>query len=225
MPQAQGPEVLIALFRSKTVVELPTIREALNGVSSMTAFRMLRLVSYRCSYNHNGRYYTLHDPTRYDRYGLWSWQGIHFSVDGSLLHTVRRLVRESEAGASHQEIRGRLDVRAQNTLARLVADRELDREKLDGLFFYFHTDPEIRERQRLQRRTMLEAHRFESEQVTDAVVIEVLLVLIRFPGARAGDVARRLRGHAPPITARHVRAVLERYGLDDVGKKGGRSKR
>jgi hypothetical protein len=72
---------------------------------------------------------------------------------------------------------------------------------------------------------MIEAHRFEVEAVTKEVVIQVLLVLIRYPGSRAGDVARRLKGHSPPITMRHVQVVFDRYDLDDVGEKGGPKRR
>ena len=42
----QSIDVLLNLFAQKTVVDLPTIREALGGVSTMTAFRHLRRVPY-----------------------------------------------------------------------------------------------------------------------------------------------------------------------------------
>ena len=71
-----------------------------------------------------------------------------------------------------------------------------------------------------KRREIIEERAFAIEAVTDAVAIEVLLILIRHPGSKAGDVARRLKGHSPPITMRHVRVVFDKYGLDDVcGKK------
>jgi hypothetical protein len=53
------PDVLLKLFAQKRVVDLPAIQEALGGVTPMTAFRHLRRVPYRRSYNHNGRYYCL----------------------------------------------------------------------------------------------------------------------------------------------------------------------
>jgi hypothetical protein len=57
--------------------------------------------------------------------------------------------------------------------------------------------------------------------LSDAVIIQVLLVLIRHPGSRPADVVRRLRGHAPPIRLAMVQQVFARYGLDVVGEKGG----
>jgi hypothetical protein len=57
------------------------------------------------------------------------------------------------------------------------------------------------------------------------MAIQVLLVLIRYPCSMSGDVARRLKGHSPPITLRHVQVVFDRYDLDDVGEKGGAFRR
>ena len=71
MAHARSAETLVNLFASETVVDLPRIQEALVGVSSMTACRYLKQIPYRRSYNHNGRYYCLHEPSRYDRLGLW----------------------------------------------------------------------------------------------------------------------------------------------------------
>jgi len=221
MANKRSSQILTELFNSKTVVELATIQKALNGVSVVTAFRHLKQVPYRRSYNHNCRYYTLHDPSRYDRFGLWSWKGIHFSVDGSLKNTVRRLVEEAVAGTFHWEIQERLSVRAHNTLLHLCRKAEIDREEMDGNYLYLHSDKGIGAVQLDKRRELLEAQRFEEEEVTDTVVIQVLLLLIRHPGSRAGEVARRLKGHSPPITMRHVLVVFDRYGLDEVGVKGG----
>ena len=52
------------------------------------------------------------------------------------------------------------------------------------------------------------------------VVIEVLLVLIRHPGASPQQVARYLQGHAPPIRLLQVSVVFTRYDLAQVAKKG-----
>jgi hypothetical protein len=110
MAKKRSAERLRQLFISETIVDLSRIESALGDVSTITAFRYLREVAYRRSYNHNGRYYCLHEPSRYDRFGLWSSNGIHFSVDGSLGKTLRRLVYEMEAGATHRELQERLRV-------------------------------------------------------------------------------------------------------------------
>jgi hypothetical protein len=221
----RSPQMVIDLLTRKTVVKFAALQKALDGPSVQTVFRYLKKVPYRRCYNHRGMYYALHKLERYDQFGLWTWKGIHFSVDGSLKHTVKRMVHEADIGASHKELQARLHIRVHNTLLLLVENNEIGREELDGHFVYLHPDAKVRETQLAKRREIIDAVRFEIEEVADTVVIQILLVLIRYPGSRMGDVARRLKGHSPPITMRHVQVVFDRYGLDDVGKKKGPSKR
>jgi hypothetical protein len=208
------------------VVDLPRIQEALGGVSSMTAFRYLKQIPYRRSYNHNGRYYCLHEPSRYDRLGLWSVGDVHFSVDGSLGQTVRRLVYEMEAGATHRELQERVRVRVHNALLTLLRRGEIERERLAQLYVYLHRDGAIREGQ-IQRRGALlhtgQTARLGAE-ICDEIVIQVLLTLLHHPGAEAAEVVRYLHGHSPPIPMGQVDAVFARYDLESIGKKGGSSK-
>jgi hypothetical protein len=224
MPTTRSTKKLLSLFQKKTVVDLPAIQQALGQVSIQTAFRYLKLIPYRRSYDHNGRYYTLYEASRFDREGLWSIKGIHFSVDGSLKHTVRRLVYEASAGATHRELQQKLQLRVQNTLLDLWRKSELCREALAGFYVYLHTQDAVRQAQLSERQKQLAVQQAHA-QITDAVVIEVLLTLIRYPHARFAGVVRRLQGHSPPITAEHVRIVLDRYNLENLGEKGGRSKR
>jgi hypothetical protein len=158
MANNRSPELLRKLLGSETIVDLPRIESALGGVSTMTAFRYLRQVPYRRSYNLNGRYYCLHEPSRYDRFGLWSRNNIHFSVDGSLGKTVRRLVYEMEAGATHRELQERLRVRVHNTLLTLHRQGKIARERIAQVYVYLHHDPVTRknqiERRQAQNRRM-----------------------------------------------------------------------
>jgi len=212
------------LLELKPAVDLPAICTALGGVSHMTAFRNLRQVAYRRSYNHKGRYYSRHDPSRYDRFGWWSWQGIHFSVDGSLKNTVRRMVHEAQAGATQRELQERLRVRVHNTLLDLLRKGQIDRERLAKLYIYLNTDVQVRATQLERRQALLvrSAEERQDREVRDAPVIQVLLTVIRHPGLGAAEVSRRLRGHAPPVTRTQVEAVFTRHAL---GERGGSSTR
>lgn len=223
MPHTFHQDRLVQLFTAHSVVELPAIREALGGVSSMTAFRHLKRLGYRCSYNHKGRFYARHELARYDRFGLWSVGEIHFSVDGSLRKTVRRLVEQAHSGATHQELAAKLRVRAQNTLLDLYRSEEVARERLKHLFVYLHTDPGLRAVQLQHRHELLSRAQSADvqRQVTDQIIIAVLLVLLRYPGAGQAEVVRHLRGHSPPIAIEQVGVVFARYDLDNLGEKGG----
>jgi hypothetical protein len=193
----------------------------------MTAFRYLRQVPYRRSYNHNGRYYCYHEPSRYDRLGLWTWGDVHFSRDGSLRKTVCRLVHELQAGATQRELQERLKVRVHNTLLDLLRTGEVARERLVQVYVYLHIDPQIRKSQLQHRQALLDTQAMamaeNQVEVGDPVVIQVLLTRLRHPGAKIADVVRYLRGHAPPINRAQVALVFDRYELDQIGKKGGAS--
>jgi len=217
MPSRRSLQILLTLFATETVADLPRLQAVLGGVSAMTVGRWLREIPSRCSYNHNGRYRALHEPDRYDRHGLWSYGDIHFSVDGSLKDTVRRMVRESEAGMTHQELASRLAVRAHNPLLGLVRETQLARIEIDGLYHYMHVEPAVQQEQLRHRKLRLDATTGDAT-VDDEGVIRVLLVLLRHPGARPSEVALHLKGRSPPVTLAQVDIVFARYGL---GEKGG----
>jgi hypothetical protein len=222
----RSPETLLKLFESKPVVVFEDIQRALDNASRATCFRYLQQVSYHRSYNHNGRYYTRKDPTRYDRFGLFSYDGIFFSRDTTLGETIRRLVWASEAGWTQRELQDVLRVRVQVVLLTTFQHGKVDRAKVHGFYVYLHPDPAVGEAQLAQRRERVAfavpATGGESE-IGDAVIIQVLLTLLHHPGATAADVVRHLRGHSPPITLAEVRLVFTRYGLEQIGKKGGAS--
>lgn len=220
----RSSERLQALLNSQIVVDLSDIRLALGDASRATTFRYLKKVPYRRSYNHNGRYYTRHDPTKYDRFGLFSHKGVHFSCDGSLTSTVIRLVQESTAGKTQRELRELLRVRVQVLLLETVRRGRLDRELVDKVFVYLHHEDSVRHAQLTRRREQIAVQKVETE-ITDAIVIEVLLALIRYPGSQLVEVVRRLQGHSPPIRAEHVRVVFDRFDLEHLGEKGGPSLR
>jgi len=216
------PEMLELLFRSKPVVIFEDLSKALLNASRITTFRYLKQIPYLRSYNHNGRYYAGKISARFDRFGIYSYEGIHFSRDGNLGTTVQRLVRESSTGYTQLELQSLLQVRVQGVLLNAVRHNAICREKISGFFLYLHNDPKLAEEQ-LQRRqdciTSLESA--SAEQVDDAVIIQVLLTLLRHPGSRPEAVVRRLRGHAPPITMVQVMVIFSRYDLDEIGKKKG----
>jgi len=214
----RSPEVLLALLKANPVVELDDIRAALVGASPATAFRYLRQVPYRSSYNYNGRYYTLHDVSRYDPFGLLRHGDIYFSRDGTLKPTVRRLIWESEAGLTQRELQELLRVRVQSFLQALVKAREVERERLEGIYHYLHSQRGIRTAQLQRRLEHIAVAKERQVEIDDTVVIRVLLVLIRYPGSRPADVVRHLRGHTPLIVSPQVEAVFTRYA---IGEKGG----
>lgn len=217
----RSPELLLQLFDRKGAVTFAEMQEALNNVSRPTTFRYLRQIPYMRSYNHNGGYYTGRDPARFDRFGLYSLGGIYFSRDGSLGNTIKRLIRESEAGLTHRELQDLLHVRVQVLLLEAVRHNEIRREQVARFYLYLHADSAIGKRQLQRRQQRIAAQQIAEEEATEAVIIQVLLVLIRHPGSQPSDVVRLLRGHSPPITMAQVNAIFARFDLGSMDEKGG----
>lgn len=227
MARLQALQSLQNLFAAQTVATLPQIQAALGGVSEMTAFRVLREVAYRRSYNCNGRFYAAYDPARFDRLGLWNSGDIFFSADGSLKATALRMVLEAPSGLTHRELADLLKVRVHNTLLGLTRTNAVTREDVDGVFVYFSPD-DLRHADQLDRRRQgvpvaPAASAPSGVPVSDAVVIAVLLTVLRAPGSSAEQVAQQLRSHSPPILPEQIQTVFARYHLDDIGEKGGTS--
>ena len=219
---ARSPDLLVPLLASSSPVTLDQLQAALGHASPRTTFRYLRQVRYLRSYNHNGRFYTDRDPARFDRFGLLSIGDVHFSRDGSLTATVERLLTESEDGFTDKELRGLLHVPVQPFLLAAVRQDRARRERLGGIYVYLSNGPtgdrQLRARQQrlADRQAALLAATLEPQ-----LIIDVLLVLVRHPGALPGEVARRLRNHSPPIRLAQVQAVFDRFELLASGKKGG----
>src|ERR1017187_5938404 len=79
-------------LRGKTIATLPELKQALGTTVDTTVFRKLKELSYRSSYSHRGRYYTLAEIPQFEPQGLWSFQAIWFSRWGTLVSTVETLV-------------------------------------------------------------------------------------------------------------------------------------
>jgi len=220
----RSPERLIDLFTTKGVVTFAELQQALGNASRATTFRYLKRVKYLRSYNYNGRYYTHRKPALFDRFGLYSLGDIHFSRDPTLGDTLRRLVRESQAGWTQRALQELLRVRVQVLLLAAVRHDEIRREKVAGFYLYLHIDPAIGQIQLQRRQERIAARQsWDAERagVDDEVIIQVLLALIRHPGSRPAEVVRTLRGHSPPIVLEQVVHIFARYDLEAAGKKGG----
>ena len=187
---------LLTAFRTSTVLKWDEIREALGGVSEATARRVLRKISYRSSYNHNGRYYTLFEEGMFDRWGLWSHEGIRFSRDGTLTATAERLLRESEAGWTRRELQELLGVSVQTVLTTLRERGKVDRVRVGPVYVYVSAGSVREQLHRRQEMVTIKQSRCEAPL---EIVVAVLLVLIRHPKSTTTDVVRRLKGHSPPI--------------------------
>lgn len=143
---------LTQVLEVRQVCTLEELMTALGTRVRMSVFRKLSALSYLTSYSHRGRYYTLLPLCRFDDRGLMVHRGIRFSRFGTLRNTCKRFVEDSEAGLSVAELDRDLGVETRQALRHLYQQRDLHREKFNGVFVYLSGDRHDRHRQRDARR-------------------------------------------------------------------------
>lgn len=200
-------------FANHPVAELAELGRTLGTASRMSVFRRLSDLDYLSSYSHNGRYYTLRSVPEFDTDGLWRYQGIGFSLDGTLKATVQRIVEASEAGRTQRELALRLGVRVHNPLLDLVEGEQLRRELIDDEYLYL-AGKRARANAQIKRHAGLEAT--PSLVAQPSLEVEVLLEVIhgaRLPEPDAAQLAARLGARGIRASVAEVAALLERHGL------------
>jgi hypothetical protein len=142
-----------ALRRSK-IATMPELKTALGTEVDVTVFRKLKQLAYRTSYSHRGAYYTLDETAHFDHNGLWSFQSVWFSRQGTLLDTALAFVENSLAGHFAEELDHLLHVGTKEPLLKLVQHERIVREPVGGLYLYCSLNPALRKRQLLARHVL-----------------------------------------------------------------------
>lgn len=145
-------EDLVRVLRGSKIATMPELKKALGTEVDVTVFRKLRQLSYRTSYSHRGSYYTLDETAQFDEKGLWCFDSVWFSSEGTLLATAEALVENSESGYFVEELDGVLHVGTKEPLLRLVQQKRITREPVRGLYLYCSIQSALRRRQLLARR-------------------------------------------------------------------------
>ena len=207
-------------FRSHPLADLADLRRML-GASTSTVFRVLARAGYLSSFSHAGRYYTLADRPRFDELGLWFCEDVGFSRHGTLRATLKHLVERAPAGHTHDELRSTVRLRVHDTLRHLVEAGDLGRRLVETLFVYLSADGATAKAQVAQRKELLAARPSVPPTVDAGRVIEVLLAMLRRPGAGAAEIVADLRVRGFVVSDEQVAATLAHYA---VGKKTARSR-
>ena len=173
-------DALAKALRRCKIATMPELKRALGTEVDVTVFRKLKQLAYRTSYSHRGSYYTLDENAQFDDNGLWSFQSVWFSRQGTLLDTAQAFVENSSAGYFAEELDHRLHVGTKEPLLRLVQHERVAREPVQGLYLYCSMNPVLRQRQLLARR-MLQAEPSlatglaQSEAVSDELKAAIVL--------------------------------------------------
>jgi hypothetical protein len=148
-------ETLSSLLRKEKIATLAELMATLGTDARRTVFRKLNELSYRTSYSHRGRFYTLDRVAKFDALGLWSYRDVWFSIHGTLLSTAAALVESADGGYFAEELDNLLHVGTKDALRKLVGDARLTRARLGGQFLYCATDADRRRQQLFSRRALL----------------------------------------------------------------------
>lgn len=216
MPKINPQKRVENLFRKRRVVAMSDLCEVIGSSSRMTVFRRLRELEYTTSYTHAGRYYTLYDVARFDSDGIWFYEDIGFSQNGSLKNTVSHLVHNCNAGKFHSDLERQLRVRVHNVLLDLVKSKQIERIKFQGQFLYLSTD-QARGTKQVKQRDKLSIHvRRIPDFISEPMVIEILAEVIRQSKKhpRADQVASALAVRGLPIAENDVKTIFDHYDIE-----------
>ena len=156
------------------VLSISNVKQILGTNSPATTARKLKAISAVSCYSHAGGYYTLPRIPEYDKNGLWSCNDIWFSIDGTSLKTICRLIRESSGGLFSCELDKLLHVRTANSLTKLYGDKVLSRYQINSRYLYLW--PRHEKSQLKIRRTSL----FASKTVPGYKNVEIGHYLMSF---------------------------------------------
>ena len=216
MPKIDAQKKLENFIKSRRVVQMRDLFEVVQSTSRMTVFRRLSGVEYLCSYTHAGRYYTLFDIARFDSDGIWFYDDIGFSQNGSLKNTVTYLVDNGDGGKFHSDLERQLRVRVHNVLLDLVRSKQIKRTKFEGQFLYLSSDKARSTKQIEQRDKLSMQLRRIPVFITQPMVIEILAEVIRQSKRhpRADQVASALAIRGLPIAENDVMTVFDHYDIE-----------
>ncbi len=216
MPRIDAQKKLENFIKCRRVVQMRDLFEVVESTSRMTVFRRLSGVEYLCSYTHAGRYYTLFDIARFDSDGIWFYDDIGFSQNGSLKNTVTYLVDNGDGGKFHSDLERQLRVRVHNVLLDLVRSKQIKRIKFEGQFLYLSSDKARSTKQIEQRDKLSMQLRRIPVFITQPMVIEILAEVIRQSKRhpRADQVASALAIRGLPIAENDVMTVFDHYDIE-----------
>lgn len=104
------------LFETNQVLDMPSLQTLFGNRATRSIFRDLKNEGYYSSFSHSGKYYTLKKNPHFNSEGLWFYHEVGFSKYGTLKNTLIHLVKNSDAGKTHDTLKQQLHLRVQNTL-------------------------------------------------------------------------------------------------------------
>lgn len=199
---------LLRRWRRKKVITLPELKEQLK-TSLRTLRRRLKAWGALASFNHNSRFYTLPELPQFDGLGLWFHRDIGFSRHGHLPQTIVALVLQSPGGLTAAQLGQHLRLDPRSFLWQFHQHPSLQREKFQGHYVYFASDPAVAARQKAVRSAALAPVPLPSAEETIAVLVQAM----QHPERSPEQLAAHLRANYPHLSAQAIVALFAHHHL------------
>jgi hypothetical protein len=209
-PTVFSSDVLRRFLHKKRIASLPQLKQLLGTEADITVFRKLQQLSYRTSYSHRGRFYTLDEIAEFDEQGLWSFDSVWFSRHRTLVDTAEVCVTQAPAGYFAAELEGVLHVPVKEPLLQLVRQHKITRHTESGLYLYCAYNRETQQRQ-LQARQHLEQ---SASGISPAPVSDELRAAIVLFASLLDEQQRRLYAGLESLHRGTDRQIAELLHMD-----------
>lgn len=205
------------VINNRAIVNMATLRSALDGRSRCSVFRDLSKLAHISSFTHAGEYFTLPNIPKFDANGFWFSGDIGFSIHGTLKNTLIHTVNSAEAGHTHEELESMCRVRVHNVLLELVHLNKITRELLseDKIYLYLSSDNRLRCRQLEKRQSSDRQAATIKKSLTPMITVQVLVEVIRDRAVQvsAEEIQKRLNHQGVDIRLELVKYIFSRYEI------------
>jgi hypothetical protein len=149
---------------------------------------------------------------KFDSYGLWHCNDIHFSKHGNLKQTLIHLINTSENGLNATEIGGLLRMGQRSFLWHFSKLKEIQRIKIDGAYVWFSADAATFQRQETTRLGI--SNKKMAVEMKDSIAILILVERIKNPGLELEALAELLHKQGINIKPSNIAAFFNYHGIE-----------
>lgn len=185
--------------------------------SEATLRRRIKQIGMLVSYNFNSKFYTLSSMASFNEHGIWDYQGILFSVLGSLTKTVKKLIDNSKFGYTPTELSSILHVRV-NDLLRVQTDKHyFKRKKVGREYVYYNSDEHVFAIQHKERQLAIIFSSLKNDTTgilkNKDIVIAILVEIILSGKLGEEYLQQCLINKSVNASVPEIHAVISHYGL------------
>jgi len=146
---------------------------------------------------------------------LWKFKKAFFSKHGNLKETLVCIITQSKAGLCAFKISEILGLPAHTFLSHFKDIEHIHREKQKGLYVYFSKNPEIFEKQKIEREKRIRS-KATLDLPSDGDAVIILVSLIKNPNDSIEQLVGRVRRKGIKVSIEKCRNLLIYH---DIQKK------